>query len=125
MFVEAMSPDQRAAAQRMHQEMTRCALTEIFGMDQARARESVLDLWNGIDEATTARQAELARDRLIHVDPVDMAAGLAGGQPEDLLPGGQFRDRLERFNTEHRPRLVERARAEFERAGHSHLLATG
>lgn len=125
MFVEAMSPDQRAAAQRVHQEMTRCALTEIFGMDKWAARDSVLDLWNTIDEATTARQAELVRDRLIHLDPVDVATDLADKAPEDLLAGGEFKDRLERFNAEQRPRLIERARDEFERAGHSHLLATG
>ena len=80
MFVELQHPSARNALYRAHAEMTARALILIFQFAETAATEAVNRLWNRYKDASDA-----ARDRLIHEDPVNLAAELADKEWRSLL----------------------------------------
>src|SRR3954452_11647767 len=73
MFVELQDPSMRESAYQTHQQMTVAALQIIFGRSKPEAESAVQALWHRYAEATVSM-----RDRLIHEDPINLAAELAG-----------------------------------------------
>jgi hypothetical protein len=72
MFVELQHTSSREALYRTHAEMTMRALVLIFQFPETRAKEAVGELWRRYNDAS-----EATRDRLIHEDPVNLAAEIA------------------------------------------------
>jgi hypothetical protein len=104
MFVELLHPTARAAMFEAHRNMTVQALVAIFDWKADGATGAVSELWKRYAEASTA-----TRERLVHEDPVNLAAEIAKTSPDDLLKE-PFAGRVSRYNAEIRP-AFEKARA--------------
>lgn len=73
MFVELQDPSMRDATYETHQRMTVAALQIIFERPRPEAETAVRRLWHRYAEASVS-----TRDRLVHEDPINLAAELAG-----------------------------------------------
>ena len=94
MFVELQHPSTLEALYRDHVWMTVGALVRIFGWRRSKAESTVAALWQRYDGAPAD-----TRDRLVHEDPVNLAAELAGRRSA-VLTEEPYRDRLQRYDAE-------------------------
>ena len=104
MFVELQHPSALEALYRDHVWMTVEALVGIFGWPRPKAESASAALWQRYDGAPAD-----TRDRLVHEDPVNLAAELAERR-SGVLTEEPYRDRLQRFNAEVR-RVAEGIRS--------------
>jgi hypothetical protein len=80
MFVELQDPNDRRVMYEMHRQMSVRALCIIFEWSPTDAENAVRQLWARYDD-----MLQSTRDRLVHEDPVNLAAEIAGMPwPRDL-----------------------------------------
>jgi hypothetical protein len=72
MFIELQDRSSREATYKMHQSMTVRALCVVFDRSEGDATEAVRALWARYAEAPVS-----TRDRLVHEDPLNLAAEIA------------------------------------------------
>lgn len=106
MFFELQDEDARKAAHELHARMIKVALIEIFQFPDRRAEDRVHDFLQKYSDAP-----ERERDFLIHEDPVNLAAQIAG--KSDIDPQ-DFARRLKHYNEQVRPRFVAEAKRQYE-----------
>jgi hypothetical protein len=116
MFVELQHPSAHEAMVRDHAWMTVEALVRVFCWSRPKAQGAVAALWKRYDAVPAA-----TRDRLVHEDPVNLAAELAE-VAQTALAEGPYQERLQQYNLEVR-KIAENIRSAADQPAAVRALA--